>query len=75
MTKNQKRKDRKLQQLPQHMVAAGMTHVATVFAAVTSAARRRKWFHEIRGIQGVRALFLDRDGVLTPCVRLLLHPF
>jgi hypothetical protein len=55
MTKLQKRKDRKLQQLP-HMVAAGMTHVATVFAAVTSAARRRKWFHEISGTQGVRAL-------------------
>ncbi len=52
MTKNQKRKDRKLQQLP-HMVAVGMTHVATAFAAVTSAARRRKWFHEIRGIQRV----------------------
>jgi len=53
MTKNQKRKDRKLQQLPQHMGAAGATLVAIVFAAVTSAARRCKWFHEIRGIQGV----------------------
>jgi len=37
MTKNQKRKDRKLQQLP-HMVASCMIHVATVFAAVMSAA-------------------------------------
>jgi len=46
MTKHQKRKDQKLQQLP-HMVAVGMTHVATVFAAVTFAARRSKWFHEI----------------------------
>ena len=48
MAKDQKRKDRKLQQLL-HMVAAGMT-LGTVFAAVMSAARRRKWFHEIRGI-------------------------
>ena len=65
MIKNQKRKDRKLQQLP-HMVASCMIHVATVFAAVMSAARRRKWFNEIRGIQWVRALFFDRGRVLTP---------
>ncbi len=65
MIKNQKRKGRKLQQLP-HMVAVGTTHVAPVFAAVTSAARRRKWFHEIRGIQGVKVIFFDRDRVLTP---------
>jgi hypothetical protein len=38
MKKNQKRKDRKLQQLT-HMIAVGMTHVATVFAAVMSAAK------------------------------------
>ena len=68
MTKNQKRKDRKLQQLP-HMIAAGMTHVITVFAAVMSAVRRRKWFHEINGIQGVRALLFDRNRVLTPCIQ------
>ena len=68
MTQNQKQKGRKLQRLP-HMIAAVMTHVTTVFAAVMSAARRRKWFHEIRGIQGVRALFFDRDRVLTPCIQ------
>ena len=39
------------------MIAAGVTHVTTVFAAVMSAARRCKWFHEISGIQGVRAYF------------------
>ena len=75
MTKNQKRKDRKLQQPPQHMVAAGMTHVATVFAAVTSAARRRKWFKKIRGTRSVGVLFFDRDRLVTPCVQCLLYPF
>ncbi len=64
MTENRNRKERTLCLHPS-MIAAGMTHVATVFAAVMSAARCRKWFHEIRGIQGVRALFFDRDRVLT----------
>lgn len=59
MTKNQKRKDRKVQQLS-HMIVAVMTHVATVFAAVMSAARCRKWVHEINGIHGVMALDPNR---------------
>lgn len=37
MTKNQKRKDRKVRPLA-HMIAAGMIHVATILAAVMSAA-------------------------------------
>jgi hypothetical protein len=40
MKKNQKRKDRKLQQLP-HMIAAVMTHVTTAFAAMMLAADKR----------------------------------
>ena len=72
MTKNQKRKDRKLQQLP-HMVTIGMTHVATVFAAVTSAARRYKCFSRLValksgggclfGLKPERSLtFFNKDG-------------
>ena len=40
MAQSQKRKDRKLQQLP-HMIAAVMTHVTTVFAAMMLAADKR----------------------------------
>ena len=47
MTKTQKRKDRKLRQLT-HMIAAGLTHVATIFAAVMFAASGapEKWIFD-----------------------------
>ena len=60
MTQNQKRKDRKLQQLP-HMIAAVMTHVTTVFAAMMLAAvKRGKWFSEISNLQGVRGFVFEK---------------
>ena len=53
MPKDQRRKDRKVQQLP-NMIATGMTRVV---AAVMFAARHRKWFHKIRGVQGVYKVY------------------
>ena len=47
MPKDQRRKDRKVQQLP-HMIATGMTRVV---AAVMFAARHCKRFPGIRGVQ------------------------
>jgi hypothetical protein len=43
------------------MIAAGMIHPASVFAAAMLAAvRRGKWFYEIRNLHGARDLiFVD----------------
>jgi hypothetical protein len=58
MTQNQKQKGRKLQRLP-HMIAAVMTHVTTVFAAMMLAADKRgKWFPEISNLRGAGGLVL-----------------
>jgi len=58
MAQSQKRKNRKLQQLS-HMIAAVMTHVTTVFAAMMPAAvKRGKWFYEINNLRGAGGLVL-----------------
>jgi len=48
------------------MIAAGMTHIATAFAAVMFAARRFKWSHEIRGTKGVGLGFVQAETGSLP---------
>ena len=56
MTKNRNREKRTLCLHP-WMIAAGMIHPASVFAATMLAAvRRGKWFSEISNLHGVRGL-------------------
>jgi len=50
------------------MTAAGMTHVATIFAAETSAARRCTRFRELSSTKGAKALEVYRlKQGLAPC--------
>ena len=60
MTTNQERKDRKLESIL-HMIAAGTTRAATIFAAVMSAAERGKWFSKFRRTEAARACYWTDD--------------